>query len=339
MRMSFFRLHHRLIVLLLVLLVFILGYFFIGWPQTRTDQIRGITWSDEYAEYLGVDSDKGLAATLDELGVRHFRIPVYWNRVQTEPGKFDWSSVDKQLDAIAARGGTVILAIGGKLPRWPECRFPSWVQTLKQTDREKIQLAYVEQAYRHFATNPTVVAWQIENEPLLSFGDCLPIRKAAVVKEIQSVREQETKNFPADQRRPVYITDSGELSTWLRFAGLTDGLGISVYRVIGNKWFGKQRYWFLPPWAYARKAQLVKSFTGPIYVSEFQMEPWTIGGVKTTPLVKQFDTFDLVQMKSNFHYASQLDFPSVYFWGAEWWYWMKEKKSHPEFWEEAKGRF
>ena len=32
-------------------------------------------------------------------------------------------------------------------------------------------------------------------------------------------------------------------------------------------------------------------------------------------------------------------FDEFYFWGAEWWYWLKEKKSYPAVWDEGKKLF
>ena len=76
-----------------------------------------------------------------------------------------------------------------------------------------------------------------------------------------------------------------------------------------------------------------------MYVSEFQMEPWTQGDIKTASLEDQFYTFDELQLKKNLIYASRINVPEIHFWGAEWWYWMKTQKGHPEFWEGMKKVF
>jgi hypothetical protein len=44
-------------------------------------------------------------------------------------------------------------------------------------------------------------------------------------------------------------------------------------------------------------------------------------------------------MRNSFQYSRKLGMASVDFWGVEWWLWMKEKRNHPEFWEEAKAFF
>src|SRR3989338_5333005 len=53
----------------------------------------GVTFSPMYAEELGLDPMEAFDATLD-LGVRLFRIPVYWNRVEPEQDHWQWEETD-----------------------------------------------------------------------------------------------------------------------------------------------------------------------------------------------------------------------------------------------------
>jgi len=41
------------------------------------------------------------------------------------------------------------------------------------------------------------------------------------------------------------------------------------------------------------------------------------------------------KFKEIIDYAERSGFPKAYWWGVEWWYWMKEKKAMPEMWEAA----
>lgn len=315
-----------------VALLFI--YLFLGWPKTYP-KTYGITWSLPYARYLGIDPFKGLADSLDELGVRHVRIPVYWTEVERERGQFDWSSIDRQLDIIAKRQGTVTLVVGAKQPRWPECWLPEWSKSLPADERRHTQLVYARKAIERYAAHPEITRWQVENEPtfLSSFGDCSLYDPSTIHDEIKLVRELGIKP------RPIATTASGELSTWL-FEPKNLQVGFSVYRTISNRWIKKWSYWFLPSWFYTRKIAL-RNFLrgGSMYVSEFQMEPWVQGDIRTMSDKEHFYTFDLKQMRSNLVYASRLHVPEIHFWGAEWWYWVKTKKNHPEFWEEMKRVF
>jgi hypothetical protein len=112
-----------------------------------------------------------------------------------------------------------------------------------------------------------------------------------------------------------------------------------LYRAVTNPWFGVIDYWFIPPWAYARKAWLASLFVRPIFVSEFQMEPWSDHLLQNTSLEDQYRTLSIEQMRKNFTYAKQVDMPAVDFWGVEWWLWMRDRHGNAEFWNEAKKFF
>ena len=48
---------------------------------------------------------------------------------------------------------------------------------------------------------------------------------------------------------------------------------------------------------------------------------------------------NLEQFKKNIEFAKKTGLKEFYLWGAEWWYWMKEKQNKPEIWNEAKKLF
>lgn len=320
---------------LTIVVLLLVAYLFIGWPHTYENKIYGLTWSVPYANYLGVDPYRGLEAALDDLKVRFFRLPMYWTEVEPQLGNFVWDSIDRQLGLIQRRGGKVILSVGAKQPRWPECWLPAWVKKQTATERHAAQLTYVEQVVKRYAKHPALSAWQVENEPTFfsSFGDCQFYDPNIAAEEVRLVRELD------QNKHQIITTASGEMSTWLFQPAGIDALGVSVYRVVANSLFDRWSYWFLPAWYYQRKASLVSLVSVPVFVSEFQMEPWVKDSLLDMSPEQQFKTFDLEQMRRNASYAKQIDVPSIYFWGAEWWYWMKEKKGHPEFWEEAKQVF
>jgi len=317
----------------------VLGYFFIGWPTRSADTAYGITWSKTYADYLGIDPQDGLKAVVEDLGVKYFRLPVYWTDVEPKQGEFQFDWLRAQLDEIAAHHGKAILVVGAKQPRWPECWIPGWAELLTPGDRQTAQLNYLAEVHKAFAHHPALLAWQVENEPGFEFGKCDQQSKEFTLKEIATVRQMEQDTFASEERHPVYTTASGEWSTWLDFAGKTDGLGISTYRIVRTGSGFIFSYFFMPPWSYARKAALVKPWSGPIFVSEFQMEPWTSNGMTNPDDPQIAETMDLNRMKSNLAYASEMHMPTVYFWGAEWWYWMKIKGNHAEYWDTMKAFF
>ncbi len=313
-------------------------FLWIGWPKIYP-KTYGITWSATYARYLGVDPTEGLTKALEELHVRYVRLPVYWSEVEPEEGQFVWQEIDDQLALIQKHEGKAILVLGAKQPRWPECHYPAWVKEQSSSLRGERQLAYVEAAVRRYRTHPAVEMWQVENEPgfFSWFGDCSFFDKKLIPEEASLVARLDREG--ATTSRKIITTASGELSRWVTPSNTYTGLGISVYRVTANLLTKRWSYWFLPPWFYAHKANLFYlGRTKNIFVSEFQMEPWVQTDMKTMPISEQWHYFDLTQMKKNRLFAERMDMPRVYFWGAEWWYWMKIQ-NYPHFWEEARTWF
>lgn len=312
-------------------IVLVLGLLFINGPTPLQTVEYGATFSRPYArDDLGLDPDQVLEAALDDLGIRRFRIGAYWNAIEPRRGDWNFDDLDRDIRAIEARQGTIILAIGQKVPRWPECWQPGWWKELPPEEQRAETLTYLQTVVERYRHHPSIVAWQVENEPHFAYGDCPKTDLAFHREETALVRR-------LDPTRPIFTTDSGELSLWITFGKTVDRLGVSVYRVVVNPWIGTWRYWFVPPNFYRRKAQLLSLFgLRSVYVSEFQMEPWSHTSLKETPIEDQFKTFDLKQMQKNIAFASKMGISPIDFWGIEWWYWMKEEQDHPEFWEEAR---
>jgi len=310
-----------------------IGLAFVSWMPPHLFTRYGITWSMPYAQSLGIDGWKGFERAMKELNPAHVRIMAYWSEIEKERGTYDFTELDYQVNTAERYGVPVTIAMGERLPRWPECWLPDWSMTLMDDERHEAQMAYLKAVYEHEKDHMGIAGWQIENEPLLSsFQSCPGMTKDLVIRELRYVREQEKMRV---RSRPVGTTDSGELSTWLHFPGETDQLGVSVYRVVTNPLFGTVR-WLLPADFYAMKAFFVHPWTGTIYVSEMQMEPWSDQALTKTPIMDQMKQFPVNRMNVNLDYASRLEMPAVDFWGAEWWLWMEEKQNHPEYWQAAK---
>ena len=324
------------IILLLMLAAALLG-FSLKRPSSVGGEITwGITFSHVFAEELGFDWKEVYVAILDELKPTLLRLPVYWQVVEPEKGTFHFDEYDFMLDEAQKRGVNVVLVIGRRVPRWPECHIPRWAQKDSEgVQQENVRAAIFEtvERYKHF---DVLSAWQVENEPFLPyFGECPFPDGAALDKEIAFVRF-------LDPSRPIMVTDSGELSTWLPAAKRADIFGTTMYRTVWSDrlspYLGYITY-PLPPKFFWLKANLVHLFYGadkPIIVSELQAEPWTPGSLKGLSSAAQQKSMSVDKFHENIAYARAVGFPEVYLWGAEWWYLMKEEYDQPEFWEAGK---
>lgn len=287
----------------------------------------GATFSKPYAESLGLDWKAVYTAMLDDLLVQRIRVPAYWDNIEPEPGVYDFSDVDWQVREAAKRGAQIVLAVGRKLPRWPECRVPAWATGMDETLLRARILGMIERTVKHYSEFPNIIMWQVENEPFFPFGDCPEPDRALLKQEVQLVH--------ALDNRPVMVTESGELSTWINAATLGDVLGISTYRVVWDKRLG-YLYWPITPATYRGRAAAIRGFVDDIIVSELQAEPWVPGGMENMPVDEQLRLLSPQRLLDNVDFARRIGFSAAYFWGAEWWYWLKTVKGHAELWDTAK---
>ncbi len=292
----------------------------------------GVTFSVPYAQGLGIDWKAAYSGMLTDLNLKLIRIPVYWDEVENTQDKYDFSDIDYMLNLAQQNHAQVILAIGKRLPRWPECHVPGWSSSLSATDQQNAQLSYMETVIHRYYNNPAVTTWQVENEAFLgSFGPCPPLDVNFFDKEIALVKS-------LDASRPILITDSGELSTWLPAAARGDIFGSTYYRYVYSDTL--HRYWtnfYFFSWFYRLKGGIVRLLHPgkPIMIAELEAEPWTTNGIPSTPINEQFQTMSMDHFNTIIAHAAGTGFSPQYLWGVEWWWWMKDH-GHPEFWERAK---
>ena len=314
---------------ILGLAIILLGYFNLPIQNTTQDAQLGMTFSNKYAASIGVDWRANYIAMLDDLKIRKIRIPVYWDLVEAKKGEYDFSEVDWQLQEAGKRGAEVILAMGQKTPRWPECNIPAWAMESDAVRKSNL-LQYINATTEHYKNNPVVKYWQVENEPFLPFGICPPPDGTLLDSEIAVVKR-------VDRTREIIVTDSGELSLWIQAARRADIFGTTMYRTIWKKGIGYFEY-PIGPRFFQFKHLLIRLFAGQTkaIVIELQAEPWIGGSTTDGLLAEQFKSMNPQQLRDNVIYAQQVGFPEIYLWGVEWWYWLKTTQGHPELWDTAR---
>ncbi len=295
-------------------------------------RIWGVTFSHIYARSMGLSWIETYEAVLQDLGVRHLRIPVYWPEVEHQRDQWSFDDYDYMLARAGDMDAKVIMAIGRKVPRWPECHEAPWTYGMPDIEKDEFLLRYMRMAVERYRSFPQVVAWQVENEPFLPFGVCPPFRKEFLDREIALVRE-------LDPSRPIMITDSGELSMWVPAMSRADIFGTTMYRTIYNGRIGYITY-PLPPSFFRLKRAAAELFAGKRQgvVIELQAEPWGPGDAQhftREEREKSFGDDDLPAMTA---YATKTGFDTFYFWGVEFWYSLKTK-GEPELWEDARTLF
>lgn len=323
------------LLLFLLLILFFAGYFFIGKPPQAEKIIWGITFSQKHAEQLGLDWKAAYLSLLDDLQVKNLRIVAQWDVFEPEEGKYNYDDIDWQIEKAQQREAKIILIMGMKTPRWPECNIPEWAKKLGKSQQQEKILKMLGKIVLRYQNSSAIRYWQVENEPFFSFGNCPWADKKFVKKEVELVKSLDEK------KRPILITESGELSTWFGAARIGDIVGTTMYR---QTWWHKAggfytRYPFQPVY-YWRKAQLIKKiFNKKVICVELQAEPWGPQLLYDLLLEEQKKTMNLEQFQKNVEFARKTGLDEFYLWGVEWWYWMKEVQGQPEVWQEAKNLF
>jgi endo-1,4-beta-mannosidase len=276
---------------------------------------------------------------IKDLGVKNIKIHTQWDWIEGEKGKFYFSDTDWQLQQANDNGVKIIYVVGMKSGRWPECHIPGWVNGLPEQQQKDETLNYIKEVVQRYKDNNAITYWQVENEPLFNFGKC----PSWYYKDNSFLKQEVALVKSLDPSRKIIVSDTGEQSSWFGAAKVGDIVGITMYR---EAWahisdsFGFYFHYFFSPVFYSRKALIIQKIFGKnVICIEFQAEPWASKLFNDIPLSEQYKTMNLQIFKDNVEYAKGTGFDTFYFWGAEWWYWLKADKNQPQIWDEAKKLF
>jgi hypothetical protein len=318
----------KLYIFLIIIAVLAGGILFLSRETADSNrQIQwGVTFEKDFAKKLGLDWQTAYMAMLDDLKIKKLRISARWSEIEPVQGEFNFTDLDWQVQEAAKRNVKIILVVGYKVPRWPECHDPAWISDLRPA-----VLSYIEKTVNRYKENSAIFAWQVENEPFLPFGDeCPKFDVNLLDEEISLVKKLD--------KRPVVVTDSGELSIWVRAAWRADIFGTTMYRWVWNQYLGSYKY-PIPAGFFRFKERLVRLFVGqekPFVVIELQGEPWTHKQIYEISLDEQLGLMPFSEFTALIDYAKATGFSQYYLWGVEWWYSLKQQ-NHPEYWEHVKG--
>ena len=316
---------------LLFLFIVLIGYFFIGGPKEAKEIVFGVNFSQKHASNLGLNWKNVYLALINDLGAKKIKIATYWDLIEPEEGEYYFQDLDWQVEEAEKKNVKLLLVIGMKTPRWPECHIPYWAKN-KEVQQKKI-LKLLKEIVLRYKNKKVIWAWQVENEPFFPFGECPWSDKKFLQKEINLVKT-------LDPQRPIIVSDTGEWSFWFRAAKLGDLVGITMYREVWVENRGFYLRYIFPPVFYWRRYLLVKKlFAKEVICVELQAEPWGPTLLYNLPLEEQKKTMNLERFKENINYAKKTGLKEFYLWGTEWWYWLKEKQGDPGIWQEAKKLF
>jgi len=318
----------------LVLLFFVFCYFFVGQVRPAGKIVWGVNFSQKHSELLGLDWRENYSALINDLGVKNIKLAAHWDLIESGKNEYSFEDLDWQIRTAEEKGVNLLLVIGMKTPRWPECHIPQWAEGLGKEEQQAEILAMLETIVLRYRDSRAVSRWQVENEPFFPFGECPWADEDFLKKEVELVKSLDSRN------RQVLISDSGEGSFWIAAARVGDIVGTTMYEKVWVHQFEIYVTYPFPPVFYGRKAGIIeKFFNKKVICVEMQAEPWGPLLLYDSPLEEQEKTMNLDRFRKNIEFARQTGLSEFYLWGSEWWYWMKEKQNNPDIWNEAKGLF
>lgn len=333
---------HKTITVIIAALLLILGSMytiaeFYVHAQAGQPYEMGVSFIPDYASSLGVDPQANMDALLS-IGVRHFRLVSYWSDMEPSPGQYDFSQLDWQFQKAEAAHAKIVLAVGLRQPRWPECHAPAWVDTSQSSDTWQPQLMhFMTEVVNRYKTSPALEKYQLENEYFLQgFGTCTNMSRQRLVAEYNLV-----KNL--DPAHAIVVGRSNNAIGFPTGKPTPDEWSISIYKRV---WDAGVTHRYLeypfPSWYYAFLAGTQLLFWGrDMMIGELQAEPWPPHQqtIQDTSLNEQNKSFNAKRFQARVDYARGTGMHEIYLWGAEYWYYRLTVLHDASVWNVARQEF
>jgi len=325
-----------LLILLIGLTIFGIGEWYIS-TQENIPLTYGVTFVPDYAQSLGVNPQQTMAALIG-IGVRQFRLTSYWSDIEPTEGTYNFSQLDWEFAQADAAHAKIILTVGLRQPRWPECHPPSWINTSESSKNWEPQLlSFMAKVINRYKNNPALQGWQLENEYFLKgFGNCTNYSRNRLVKEYNLIKK-------LDPSRPIIIGRSNNALGFPINAPTPNVYGISVYKRV---WDANVTHRYIeypfPSWFYAFLAGVQEMYTHKnMIIDEMQAEPWPPHGqtIPQTSLAEQNKSLNATRLANRFAFGKATGMKDVIMWGAEYWYYRKVVLHDPSVWNVAKAEF
>lgn len=336
---------HRIkIVVVLVFFVFVSFMYGIAQWYIQSEKGKplelGVSFIPDYAQSLGLDPPQTMDALLN-IGVKQFRLVSYWSDIEQSPGTYDFSQLDWQFQKAEAHHAKIILTVGLRQPRWPECHMPDWAGQESPSQWQPQLQSYMQKVIERYRHSPSLQSYQLENEFFLQgFGICDQIpgaeNRSRLVSEYQLVKQ-------LDSAHPVIIGRSNNALGFPVGQPQPDEFSISVYKRV---WDGNVSHRYLeypfPAWFYGFLAGWQKIFNHrDMLIDELQAEAWAPNNqsIQQTNLAEQNKSLNAQRLADRFQYGRATGMRQIELWGSEYWYYRLTVLHDPSLWNVAKQEF
>jgi hypothetical protein len=332
---------HKILSVLFILMLLLIGtmYGIAQWYIHSEEHIPlqlGVSFIPDYAESLGINPEATMDALL-HIGVKQFRLVSYWSDGEPTPGHYDFSQLDWEFQKAQAAHAKIILTLGLRQPRWPECHMPTWASQEPESQWEPQLENYMQAVVERYKNSPSLESYQVENEYFLQgFGTCTNMDRSRLISEYNLVKR-------LDPKHPIIVTRSDNAIGIPVGQPQPSEFSISIYRRV---WDAGVTHRYLeypfPAWYYAFLAGWQKlADHKDMMIGELQAEAWAPNS-KTIPeisLAEQNKSINAQRLKGVFNYGKATGMRSIDLWGAEYWYYRMTVLHDPSLWNVAKQEF
>jgi hypothetical protein len=307
----------------------------------------GTTFSPLQCYYMGLDYRTTFSA-ICTLGLNRVRLGAYWNVIQTAPDQYDFSELDWLLDQCDRHNIEVVLAVGMKVPRWPEFHFPQWVSDRHDTGSSPIALdqrspgvadltlAFIDRVVNHCRMAPALKYWQVENEPFtrldIAGGRFLSAdfvkREVDLVRSLRAPHQKLLLTNAIHLPQPKPAEDDPAFQDSL---ALADAIGLNVYTKVPAGQTG-----YLEPlpafWQQLTQWQgTLTQFDRESWIAEAQAEPWEANQLVAMK-ARSYPSASPLKTQRLVHRLSTIGYETILLWGCEYWYWQKQQGNNLWWW-------
>ena len=296
----------------------------------------GVSFIPDYAQSLGVNPESTMQALIG-IGVKQFRLVSYWNDIESQPGQYDFSQLDWEFKDAEAGHAKVILTVGLRQPRWPECHMPTWATSEPQGQWQPQLESFMQAVIQRYKSSPSLESYQLENEYFLQgFGTCTNFSRSRLVSEYNLVKK-------LDPNHPIIVGRSNNALGFPIGQPTPDQFSISVYKRVWDATLTKRYLEYpYPAWFYSFLAGVQKIYDHrDMTIGELQAEAWPPNGqtITTTSLAEQNKSLNATRLAARFEYGKATGMRSIDMWGAEYWYYRMVVLHDPSLWNVAQQEF
>ena len=340
----------RLLWLSSLMLLLFSQDFLLQWtvedPGVAIDLKVGTTFIQINAEALGLNWKSAYREIVNDIGIKQIRIPIFWDQIEPQPGMFEWKTLDWQMQEATKANAKILLVVGHRVPRYPECYAPDWTRSLNDRDFKQALFKMTMAAVLHFQDHPALDAWQVENEPLAKIlgkiwgGENCREVAPWVAEEVRLVRS-------LDQMHPTIVTFA--FSPWMtsQLRQTLDFDSDVVAITLFNKLFFRSPVYsgyvemfkmgFFSPLRLAYQKAIAQRQGKPFWVAEMQAEPWGPDGpYRFARPEDAYLSMNPDRLTETWNYATRSGISRLYLWGAEWWL-SERDKGNPSMLNAVKG--